>query len=64
MGKYLKIWNLVAKPENHNLSFKTAVKIELEFSRKKKNSFIGDAKLNIDQIKIKMVAKFIKSLFI
>ena len=52
MGKFLKIKKkcnkknlVVSKPENHNLRYKTAIKIEFEFSRKKKHSLIADTKL-------------------
>ena len=59
------MWNLViSKPENHNLRHKTAINIEFEFNRKKKQSFIADNKLQVDQIKSKIEAKFKKSLFI
>ena len=69
MGKYLKIkiclWNLVvSKPEHHNLSCKTTIKTEFEFSRKKKQSLIADTKLQVDQCKRKMEAKFNKPFFI
>ena len=68
MGEYLKIkkmWNLVvSKPENHNLIRKTSIKIEYEFIRKRKHSFIADTKLQVDQIKRKIEANFNKPLFI
>ena len=57
-----KMWNLaVSKPENHNLRCKTAKKID--FSRKEKHSFIADTKLQVEQVKRKMKAKFNKPLF-
>ena len=60
MGKYLKIKKMgnlvVSKPENHNLRCKTAIKIEIEFIRKRKLSFIADTKLQVNQIKRKMEA--------
>ena len=55
---------VISKPENHNLSRKTAVKIEFDFNKKKKHSFIADNKLQVDQIKRKIEAKSNKSLFI
>ena len=59
------MWNLlISKPENHNVRRKTAIKIEFDFNRKKNNSFIADNKLQVDQIKRKVEAKFNKSLFI
>ena len=67
MGKYLKIkklCNIVSKPENENLRRKTAIKIEFDFDGKKKQSFIADNKLQVDQIKRNIEAKFNKSLFI
>ena len=69
MGKYLKIknklWNLVvSKPENQNWSHKTTIKTHFEFSRKKEHSLIADTKLQVDQIKRKMEAKFNKPFFI
>ena len=68
MGKYLKIkkmWKLVvSKPENHNLRRKTAIHIELDFIRKKKLSCLADTKLESDQFKRRMKAKFIKPFFI
>ena len=42
---------VILKPENHNLSRKTAIKIEFDFNRKKKHSFIADNKLQVDQVK-------------
>ena len=57
--------NLVlSKPEKHNSRRKTAIKIEFDFKRKKKHSFIADNKLQVDHIKRKIEAKFNKSLFI
>ena len=69
MGKYIKIlknlWNLVvSKPEHHNLRRKTAIKTIFEFSRKKELSLIADTKLQVDQCKRKMEAKFNKPFFI
>ena len=59
------MWNLaISKPENHNLRSKTAVRIEISFNGKKKLSFIADNKLQVDQTKRKIEAKFNKSLFI
>ena len=59
------LWNLViSKPENHNLRRKTAIKIEFDFNRRKNYSFIADNKLQVDQFKRKIKAKFTKSLFI
>ena len=47
-----KLRNLVvSKPENQNLRFETAIKVEFE---KRKHSFIADSKLKFDQIKKKM----------
>ena len=47
-----KMSNLVvSKPDNHKLRCKTAIKIEFEFSRKKKHSFIADTMLQFEQIK-------------
>ena len=69
MGKKLKIkkkfWNLVAsKPEHHNLRRKTAIKTQFEFSRRKQHSLIADTKLQLDQSKRKLEAKFIKPFYI
>ena len=69
MGKYLKnkkkLWKLVvSKPEHHNLRRKTAIKTKFEFSRKKEHSLIADPKLQDDQSKRKMEAKFNKPFFI
>ena len=59
------MWNLViSKPENHNLRRKTAIKNEIEFSRKEKHSLIADTKLQNDKIKRKLEAKFNKRFFI
>ena len=56
-----KLWNLVVpKTEKHNLSSKTAIKIESEISRKKKHSFNTDNRLQVDKITRKMEAKFNK----
>ena len=63
--KIKKMQNLeLIKPENHNLRRKPAIKIESEFSRKEKDSFIADTKPHVDQIKRKMEAKFKKPIFI
>ena len=69
MGKYQKIkkklWNLVvSKPEHHNLRRKFAIKSKFEFNKKNDHSLIADTKLQVDQIKRKMEAKFNKPLFI
>ena len=57
------MWILVvSKPENHTLRRKTAVMIEFDFNRNKKHSLIADNKLQVDQIKRKMEAKFNESL--
>ena len=59
------MWNLVvSKPEHHNLRRKTAIQTKFELSRKKEHSLIADTKLNVDQIKGKMEAKFTKPFFI
>ena len=59
------MWNLVkSKPENHNLRSKTAKNIKFDFNTKKKRSFIAVNKLQVDEIKRKIEAKFKKSLFI
>ena len=66
MDKYIKIkmWNLVvSKPESDNLRCKIAKKIEIDLSRKEKHSLIADTKLQVDQIKRKMEAKFKKPIF-
>ena len=65
MGKYLKIKKkllnlVVSKPEHHNLRRKTAIKTKFEFGRKKEHSLIDETKLQVDQIKRKMEAKFNK----
>ena len=55
------MWNIViSKPENHNLRRKTAINIKFDFNRKKKQSFIADNKLQVDQIKRKIEANFNK----
>ena len=70
MGKYLKITKknceiiIVSKPEHHNLRSKTAIMTKFEISRKKDHSLIADTKLQVDQIKRKMKAKFNKPFFI
>ena len=59
-----KMCNLVVfKPEHRNLRRKTAIKTNFEISRKKEHSLIADTKLQIDQIKKKMEAKFNKPFF-
>ena len=59
------MWNLVvSKPEHHNLKLKTAIKTEFEFYRKKVHSLIADTKLQVDQIKRNIDAKFNKPFFI
>ena len=62
MGKCLKVkknWNLVvSRPEKHNLMDKTGINIKFYFSRKKKHSFFADTKLQIDEVKRKIVGKF------
>ena len=40
------------------------MKIEFEFRRKKKHSFIADTKLQVDQINRKMESNFNKPFFI
>ena len=69
MIKYLKIkkkmWTLVVSyPENHNSRRKTAIMIKFHIKRKKKHSLIVDSKLQVDQIKRKIEAKFNMSLVI
>ena len=65
MGKYVEIKCeiVVSEPENHNLRRKTAIKIEMDFSRKKKQFLIADKKLQVDQIERKKEANLNKSLF-
>ena len=59
------MWNLVvSKPEHHNLRRMTAKKTKFKFSRKKEHSLVADTKLQVDQIKRKMEAKFNKLFFI
>ena len=59
------MWKLVvSKPEHRNLWRKTAIKTEFEFSRNKEHSLVADTKLQVDQIKRKMEAKFNKPFFI
>ena len=56
-----KLRNLVvSKPEHHNLRRKTAEKTNFEFSRQKERSLIADTKLQVDQSKRKVEAKFNK----
>ena len=50
--------------EHRNLRQKPAIKTNFEFSRKKEHSLIADTKLQADQIKRKMEAKFNKPFFI
>ena len=69
MGKYLKIkkklWNLVvSKPEHNYLRRKTAIKTKFEFSWEKEHLLIYDTKLQVDQSKRKMEAKFNKPFFL
>ena len=52
------------EPEDHNLKRKTAIKTDLEFIRKKEHTLIADTKLQVDQIKRKMEAKFNKPFLI
>ena len=52
------------KASSHNLRRKTAIKIEFDFNRKTKRSFIADNKLQVDQRRRKLDAKLNKSLFI
>ena len=60
-----KLWNLVvSKPEHHNLRPKTAIQTKFEFSKKKECSLIADPKLQVDQSKRKLEAKFNKPFFI
>ena len=59
-----KLRNLaVSKPEHHNLRRKTAIETNFEFSRKNGHSLIADTKLQVDQSKRKMGAKFKKPFF-
>ena len=59
------MWNLVvSKPEPHNLRRKTAMKTKFDFNKKKEHSLIADPKLQVDQSKRKMEAKFNKPFFI
>ena len=51
-------------PEHHKLRRKTTIKTKFEFSRKKEHSLIADTKLQVDQSKRKMEAKFNKPFFI
>ena len=54
---------VVSKPEHHNLRRKTAKKTKFEFCRKKEHSLIAYTKLQVDQLKRKMEAKFNKPFF-
>ena len=69
MGKYIKkfkkkLWNLVAwKTEHHNIRRKTTINTKFEFIRKKEHFLIAGTKLQSDQIKRKMEAKFNKPFF-
>ena len=69
MGKYLNFFLkklvslVVSKPEHHNLRRKTAMKTQFEFIRKKEHFLIADTKLQVDQIKRKIEAKFNKPFF-
>ena len=59
------MWNLVvSKPEHHNLRRKTAIKTKFEFSRKKEHALIAGTKLQVEQIKRKIEAKFNKPFFL
>ena len=55
---------VVSNPENHNLMRKNAIKNNFEINREKENSLIADTKLQVDQIKRKMEAKFNQTFFI
>ena len=50
--------SICIKASSHNLRRETAKKIEFDFNRKKKHSFIADNKLQVDQRKRKIGAKF------
>ena len=54
----------MSNPENHNLRRKTAMKIELEFNRKKMHSFFADNKRQVEHFRRKIEAKFKRLLFI
>ena len=54
---------VVSVPEHNNLRRKTAIKTKFEF-RKKEHFLIADTKLQGDQSKRKMEAKFNKPFFI
>ena len=59
------MWNLlISKPEKHNLRRKTQIKIEFDFNKMKKHSFIADNKLQVDKNKSKIKAKFEKSFIV
>ena len=59
------MWNwVVSKPENANLKCETAIKIEFQFSLKRKHSFIAGTKLQVAQNKRKTEANFNRPLFI
>ena len=58
MGKYLKI------KKNVKSSSIQAIKVDFDFSREKKQFFIADSKLKVDQIKRKTEAKFNIPIFI
>ena len=55
---------VISNPEHHNLRRETAIKTKFVFSRKKEHSLNADTKLQVDQIKRKMEAKFNKPFFI
>ena len=55
---------MVSKPENNNFGLKTATENKCYISRKKKQSFFADIKLEIEQIRKKVEEKLIKPLFI
>ena len=61
MGKYLKnkknCKSSCIKASSHNLRRKNTIKIEFNFNREKKHSFISDNKLQVDQRKRKIEAK-------
>ena len=51
-------------PDYNNLRRNNGIKTKFEFSRKKDYSLIADTKLQVDQIKRKMEAKFNTPTFI
>ena len=65
ISKQTNIRNLVvSKPENNNFRLKTATENNYQISRKKKQSFFADTKLEVEQIKKKIKENLIKPLFI